>query len=125
MNILRGMFRLWLLGAGLWVAFWGSFFLLVWRRSESGMCPDGECTYMFALLFGPPLVVLIIGRALIWALRGFLPDSSARSPPQVGGRLPGAPVIREYTSVRFTPSVDAREVEPLVGGGRQPPDAGR
>ena len=80
-NWAAGFFRLWIVGAALWVVLIGSTMgLQAW---ESIGCPDAGpwCQYRSSpseaftaaaiTALGYPLAFLAIGSALVWAVRGF------------------------------------------------------
>jgi predicted membrane protein len=58
--------RLWLLLTALWVVF--VLFLTLLVLSDGGRFDAG--IFSIALL-GPPLILLALGAALVWAIRGF------------------------------------------------------
>jgi hypothetical protein len=58
--VTRGLFRVWLVAAALWVAF-------CWSISDS---IDLLVSHMQTVTY-PPLVVLAVSTSLIWAVRGF------------------------------------------------------
>jgi hypothetical protein len=63
----RGLFRLWLVLSAMWVGFWGwplLYMMNEWARPE-------RHDAIIATLLIPPLIVLAIGAALVWAFRGF------------------------------------------------------
>jgi hypothetical protein len=55
----RGLFRLWIVGSGMWVVF---LFMLA---------DNGRLVEHMQLVVYPPLVVLALGTSLAWAARGF------------------------------------------------------
>jgi hypothetical protein len=62
LNMARGLFRLWLVAAVLWAAFWLVVVIFDNHRQDA--------LYLgFALV--PPAVIFIIGLMLRWAFKGF------------------------------------------------------
>jgi hypothetical protein len=59
----RGLFRLWLVASFLWVA------LMALRTAHDDVPPSLEDWIL--VLATPPIVVLLIGWSLAWALSGF------------------------------------------------------
>jgi hypothetical protein len=66
-RVARGLFRLWLVLSVLWIAGVG---LETYREWSYGLWHGGS---LFMLVFGllPPVFVLALGSALVWAVRGF------------------------------------------------------
>ncbi len=62
MNIRRGLFRLWVIAAFIWV---GAIIILV--LVDGG----GDISIVLSLALGPPIAALAIGRAAFWIARGF------------------------------------------------------
>jgi hypothetical protein len=58
MNWTKGLFRLWIVVSALWIIFMLGF--------AAGENPN---FWQFALI--PPLAVLAVGAALVWAVKGF------------------------------------------------------
>lgn len=62
MNVKRGIFRIWLVAGGGWVAFnlYFCWFMI-----------DSHTNLVLRNTFMPPLAVFIIGSIIYWALSGF------------------------------------------------------
>jgi hypothetical protein len=83
MNWTRGLFRLWIVGTVLWVAYIGMTVALpAWREAHCdpsddpfcGLGPKSQHDGVWDLAntaLDPPLVVLAIGSVMVWAFRGF------------------------------------------------------
>jgi hypothetical protein len=66
----RGLLRLWIVATALWAA---PALLLIWAIAQKEAwrwaTPEGVAGAA-TLIAGPPLLVLAIGAALVWAIRG-------------------------------------------------------
>jgi hypothetical protein len=92
MNLRRGLLRFWMVCSIAWIAFVSidaiRYWSLSWTLSDSpvriarDVARDWESSIRPHLewAFGPPVVVLIVGAALWWAIAGF-PEIAARSRP--------------------------------------------
>lgn len=63
--VAKGLFRLWIVASGLWVAFW--IFIYAYDRT-------GDFFSYLPLLATPPLTILGIGWLFLWAFRGFVSE---------------------------------------------------
>ena len=69
MNVGRGLFRLWLVMAAIWVCLmWLLLHDAKWAFPEAA--PSALEPWMLAAAI-PPLIVFAVGAALCWAIRGF------------------------------------------------------
>ena len=68
-RIARGLFRLWLVAAIVWIALMG---LLEWPNANAfGLLDSGDIQTAVGVIFIPPLLLLMLGSALGWAIKGF------------------------------------------------------
>ena len=82
MNVRRGLFRLWIVLSAIYIATvivlgWApvEYEIDRWRQNPSSGDPGQLIGSLFGIALIPPLIVLAIGAALVWAFSGF-----ARSP---------------------------------------------
>lgn len=71
-NWRRGLFRIWLLLSMAWVLGWSVYLMLY--AIQGGFDRNPGLFDLPVLLIGPPLALLAVGAAAIWAFRGFKPD---------------------------------------------------
>ena len=70
LRVARGLFRLWLVFLVLWIGAVGVVLWWAWDWGDEGP----ELDYWLragVLAFAPPVLVLALGSALVWAFRGF------------------------------------------------------
>jgi len=65
LRVARGLFRLWLVLSVLWI---GAVGLATWRIADPAAF---VLTEVLPLALAPPVFVLVLGAALMWAFRGF------------------------------------------------------
>jgi len=68
LRVARGLFRLWLVLSVLWI---GSVPFMPWLYHTPGAIGENLILGMSITAFFPPLFVLALGSALVWAFRGF------------------------------------------------------
>ena len=84
MDLRRGMFRVWIICSVIWVILWGLrvFVVLGCRPGGDhlvcfdfwyGITSEPVVPYWVEALgaFAPPLLLLVVGRAVLWAVEGF------------------------------------------------------
>ena len=63
----RLLFRLWMIGSALWIAYAG------WLMGSRTTFPDPNLLVSAVVTLAPPLGVLCLGYAVAWAARAFRP----------------------------------------------------
>ena len=68
LNWRRGLFRLWVLISVAWIMGWLISFAIEFIE---GTWTNRDFLAMAVILFGPPIALLLVAVATIWAFRGF------------------------------------------------------
>jgi hypothetical protein len=71
-NWRRGLFRVWILFSVAWIMGWTIY--LIMSAIQDGFRSTGDIVVIPILLFGPPVALLLFGKAAGWAFRGFQMD---------------------------------------------------
>ncbi len=73
-NWRRGLFRVWLLMSAAWIMSWAIYSIL--RAMSEGFKTAGDFLSIPVVFFGPPIALLLLGLAAVWAFRGFRTDDA-------------------------------------------------
>ena len=79
LGVRRGLLRLWMVGSAIWIAYWSWYFYWQcdWGQVFTCVAPPSLYPAYFTILgvlqrlLAAPFLVLVVGLALDWAVRGF------------------------------------------------------